>query len=471
MDNETPIVTGNFPRYCTLNTKPQLWVASAPANAVDAPRHDVQTPFVIGRHSDADLCVVEQQVSRVHLLITEHDDGGFVIEDRSTNGTFLNGRRLAEKSRLQHNDLIRIGNVVLVFHTTQHAIMDTLEDEGAYADFSGPFYRNRLIRQLKEAARSDRPILLTGPSGAGKELAARIVSRILSSDSRTPMPMVAHNAARFSSEADATTALFGVAAGTFTGVESRPGLIESARNSLLFLDEFHNLPERVQRSLLRVIEDKQLTRIGGVSGARASARFIFGANEPAPDYGLAPDLLARLRVVEVLPLSERIADIPTIFNHLLERALERHKVSSRKVMPFFCGEHYEMLCLDKFEKDNVRGIVDLADRLATRMAEGVAVELAIDSVFLERFGSGTPSTLSPPPTTTPDPDTAGPEVASSSFDSGYEAHKSLIIEAYSKSNNNVRETARRLKGGGFPCTRQTISDYLDKWGIRRKKKS
>jgi sigma54-dependent transcription regulator len=385
MEDETPIVTTkNVRRYCGLISTPQLLTAFASDGVVDSPRHDVRPPFTVGRHSNSGLFIGEQQISRLHFVITEDSPGLFEIEDKSTNGTFLNGKRLWKKSRLQHNDLIRLGNVLVVFQTGRRAILDAVET--TFTEFSGPFYRGRLIRELKEAARGDRDILLSGPSGSGKELAAKILSEILSDDPSHPMPIVAHNAARFSSEADATTALFGVAAGTFTGVESRPGLIESARNRLLFLDEIHNLPERVQRSLLRVIEDRQLTRIGSATSTKTTARFVFGSNAPAPTFGLAPDLLARLRIVQVLPLSERIADIPAIFNHVLENAFARHGKDVREVKPLLTGEHYEMLCLDKFTNDNVRGIVDLIDRLVTRIAEGADTEWAVESVFSERFG-------------------------------------------------------------------------------------
>ena len=126
---------------------------------------------------------------------------------------------------------------------------------------AGNFHVGPLLLSLQQAAVSGRHVLLAGPSGAGKELCAQALA-IMMGAGRKPLSLTAHNAARFTSEEEAASTLFGIGSKVFSNVDPRPGVVEQAHGGALFLDEIHNLPERVQRSLLRVIEDGLLSRIG-----------------------------------------------------------------------------------------------------------------------------------------------------------------------------------------------------------------
>lgn len=466
----SPTKTGTLTRetkpFDPHKALPGLLVASSPENAGTVDRCLVRPPFIVGRGSDCSLTMNEDKISKRHFQISGTADGLFLIADLSSrNGTFVDGRQLHLEERLSDTAVIRAGQSVFVFHADARPVFEFLNSDRL--GFVGRFHVGSIIQDLKEAVLSGRHLLLAGPSGAGKELTARALTRLMGKPN-SPLKLVTHNAARFSSEEEAAATLFGVGTRVFSNVDERAGLIESARGGLLFIDEVHNLPKRLQRSLLRVIEDGQTARIGETKTRSSDVLFIFAANIPGPSYGLAPDLLARLRVVRVPPLTERTADIPTIFNHVLRAALSRQQLEHGPVMSLLKGDHYETLCLDGFPDDNVRGLIDLADRLATRVAAGVAPERAIGSVFSERFAAS-PVTERPGPRkniqTTAAAESEGVPLKTE-WASRYEAHKTIIITAFKECDGNISALERFLRARGMRCSRRWLAVFLSKWGIR-----
>ena len=200
--------------------------------------------------------------------------------------------------------------------------------------------------------------------------------------------------------------------------------------------------------------------------APITARFVFASNAPGPMYGLAPDLLARLMVLDVPPLGERIADIPTLFNHVLEASLGRHGIPVTEVMAALKGDHYESLCLDGFHESNVRGLIDLADRIAARVASKTTAERAVSTIFAKRFEDspvvlrhcgGSASAAAPG-------GVGRLEKADSA--SNYERYRDIIIRAHRDCQGNVSAMERLLRGQGLRCSRRWLAIYLEKWGIR-----
>ncbi len=450
---------------------PGLLVACAPSGAYTVDRCRVQQTFTIGRGGDADLSIADNKISKHHIRITRGD--GVWIEDlESTNGTFVNGDRLTGKQPLQTHSVIRCGNAVLVFHEDVGALLAPPPVE-RYR-MAGRFHIGPLLKSLKEASLSGRHLLLAGSSGTGKELAAQAIAEMIGEPGK-PRPILAHNAARFSSEEEATSTLFGVGARVFSNVDPRPGLIERCDGGVLFLDEIHNLPERVQRSLLRVIEDGQLSRIGETRIRPVDIRFVLASNASGACFSLAEDLFARLRVVRIPTLKERVADVPSVFDYLLAERLEEHGLDRSDVMSLFAGEHYEVLCLDGFEKDNVRGLIDVADRLTTRIVGGAEPSEAVSSVFFERFKKS--PIVGRPRISTPDmsretevvfePDGIGTQQDTGA--SVYERNKSLIISTFRDREGNISATERVLRARGIPCSRRWLSVYLEKWGEKKLK--
>jgi DNA-binding NtrC family response regulator len=266
---------------------------------------------------------------------------------------------------------------------------------------------------------------------------------------------IAHNAARFANEEEASTTLFGVGSKVFSNVEAREGLIELANNGVLFLDEVHNLPERVQRTLLRIMEDGQTSRIGETKTRPAKVRFVLASNAMGTTCGLAHDLFARLRLVRISPLSERIGDIPEIFIKVITAAAEKYRVDGSTVTRHLGVDHFEAMCLDGLPFDNVRGLVDLADRIMTRVSGGEDVQAAIQDVFSERFSDS------------PVVDRGG---SSEEMEGAahYINNKDYIIAAYRECHANMSAVERELKTRGFQCSRRWLTHYLERWGIKPK---
>ncbi len=440
--------------FGVLQATPGLLVARSPEDAAAVDRMAVEPPFTVGRRPENGFQLLDDKVSGTHLQITKDENGYWVEDLGSTNGTFLNGAQVFGPKQLQDADVIRLGNSILVFFEDASPMLEPppIERHGML----GPFHSGPLARELREAALSFRHILLTGPSGVGKELAAKALGAMLG-DKGKSVPILSHNCARFAGEDEATSTLFGVGAKVFTNVESRPGLIEHADGGLLFLDEVHNLPERVQRSLLRVIEDGIVTRIGETMSRATNVRFVFASNERGPSFSLAPDLLARLRTVRIPTLKDRAADVPFLFDRLLENALARHNLSGMKFGRLLGGDHYEALCLDGFENDNVRGLIDLADRLVTRIAAGIAAEEALVTVFSNRFSNGQVAKRY---------ESEGKDNRSTSH---YEQNRDIITAVFLECRGNLSAMERALNERGIKCTRRWLGIFADKWGLRESK--
>jgi DNA-binding NtrC family response regulator len=449
--NTTRRATDPSDTFSNRHGMPALLIAFSPPTLTAAEACPVVTPFTIGRSSDCDLVIEDSEVSKRHACITRKADTLRIEDLNSTNGTYVNGERLHGKVLLDRPAVIRLAQVVLVYHNDAQALLEPPLSE-SYG-IAGRFHTRSLIKDIREAALSHRHILLTGPSGTGKELSARALAAIMGEPDR-PLNLVVHNAASFASEEEAKTTLFGLKKGVFTGVDGRAGLLEQADNGLLFLDEVHNLSFNVQRSLLRVVEEDRVTRIGEQQNRPIHVRLVLSSNAPGPSYGLADDLLARLRVIRVPSLAERLADIPTIFNALLEHSLAHHGLAANGVLSKLKADHYETLCLGGFPRDNVRGLLDLADRLSTKIKTGVSPTQAIVAVFRERFGSGPLAKRYK----------ADDERVSSN--SHYQNNKELIIATFRECRGNISATVRRLNSQEVPCSRPWLTKFLRDWGVR-----
>ena len=445
-----------------------LLVAYAKPGNTAVDRCKLSPIFIIGRSAGADFVLNDSRVSKHHARITEATDGFWIADLGSTNGTFVNGYRLTDEKRLLSNDVIRIGSTLLVYCENSDALLEPFPLDRL--NITGDFHAGPIVRELTAAARSNLHILITGPSGAGKELVATGLSSLLLKSSPNA-PFIVHNAARFTSDEEATTTLFGVGVKVFSNVAARTGLIERAAGGVLFLDEVHNLPDQVQRTLLRIIEDGKFSRIGDSKEKRVALRFVLATNVPPPTFGLAHDLLARLRILRIPPLKERVADIPSIFDVVMKKALQTQNIDYAIVKEALRTDHYETLCLDGFENENVRGMIVLADKVATFIATGMSPKKAVAKVFIERFQDG--PVVRRAKENTPLSELAGADrdeaQSQLSAFSHYELHKAAIIEVFKQARGNVAATARILNEKGIKCSRRWLDIYLDKWEVRRRR--
>jgi DNA-binding NtrC family response regulator len=179
---------------------------------------------------------------------------------------------------------------------------------------------------LQRVADTDVSVLITGPSGTGKEL---IAHALVASNRAQGRPFVAVNCAAIP-ETLLESELFGHVRGAFTGAtENRKGRFESADGGAIFLDEIGELPLPLQAKILRVLQEKEVTPIGSSSSKKVEVRVIAATNRDLEEMveagGFREDLLYRLNVIPVeLPaLRERRSDVPQLVRHFIERANER----------------------------------------------------------------------------------------------------------------------------------------------------
>ena len=179
----------------------------------------------------------------------------------------------------------------------------------------------RSIKTSREAANSVSPIMLIGETGTGKELFAQSIHN---QSSRSNKNYIAVNCAAIP-ENLLEGVLFGSSRGAFTGALDKPGLLERANGSTLFLDELLAMPVNLQAKLLRVIQEKKVRRVGSLSEIELDLKVISALNRPPREAieanELRTDLFYRLGVVMVrIPsLKDRIDDMPELVNHFLLR--------------------------------------------------------------------------------------------------------------------------------------------------------
>lgn len=189
------------------------------------------------------------------------------------------------------------------------------------------------IRELiYQVSKTDVTVLITGETGSGKEVVAR---EIYKNSLRKNGPYIKVNCAAIPGQL-LESELFGYEKGAFTGAQNKdkPGLFQMANRGTILLDEIGEMPMALQSKLLRVLQEKELTRVGGTSPLKVDVRVIAATNQDLQrqieNGTFRKDLFYRLNVfpIKVPPLRERKEDIPVLANHFLEKdnkKYNRHK--------------------------------------------------------------------------------------------------------------------------------------------------
>ncbi len=183
-----------------------------------------------------------------------------------------------------------------------------------------------LLSLAKKVAATSATVMLTGESGSGKEVLARFIHR---HSPRASRPFVAINCAAIPENLLEST-LFGYEKGSFTGAsQAQAGKFEQANGGTLLLDEISEMPLGLQAKLLRVLQEREVERIGGSKPVKLDIRLIATSNRDMPAYvqegRFREDLYYRLNVfpLEILPLRERLQDIVPLAQRILDRSAPR----------------------------------------------------------------------------------------------------------------------------------------------------
>jgi DNA-binding NtrC family response regulator len=264
---------------------------------------------VLGSGSECTHVLRDCFVSRRHARVTVEPGRVRIADLGSTNGTLVNGRRV-EAAVLTPGARVTLGRTELLM-VERHGEGDDARWE--VADWTGAGALGlEALRRVLVAAHLDVPVLVSGPTGTGKEVVASLIHRL---GPRPEAPFVAVNCATLE-PGTADAELFGHAAGAFTdGKRERPGLFVAAGEGTVFLDEVAEARPEVQAKLLRVLERREVRRLGEDVARPVRCRVV-AASLASFDQRLRQgtfreDLFHRLAAFEIrlAPLADRPADV------------------------------------------------------------------------------------------------------------------------------------------------------------------
>ncbi|CAN5911026.1 hypothetical protein BH11MYX2_BH11MYX2_06450 [soil metagenome] len=274
----------------------------------------------VGARRGNDLQLTDSKVSGLHCEI-RLDDRGYRLRDLdSTNGTYVSGLRINDVY-IQPGAQIALGGTRFKFDPLGDSVEIELSDTDRFGSMIGRSVKMReLFARLEKLAKTDTTVLVTGETGAGKELVAEALHDY---SPRSTGPFVVIDCGSIPPNL-IESALFGHERGAFTGATaSYAGAFERAHNGTVFLDEIGELPLAMQPKLLRVLENKEVRRVGGSKTLEVNLRIVAATNR---DLGVEvnrgrfrEDLYYRLAVarVHVPPLRDRKDDLPLLIEHIL----------------------------------------------------------------------------------------------------------------------------------------------------------
>ncbi|MEA2603647.1 MAG: two-component system, NtrC family, response regulator HydG [Acidobacteriota bacterium] len=308
-----------------------------------------------------------------------------------------------------------------------------------------------LLAQVRATARSDLSVLLTGETGTGKELFARLIH---DSSPRVEGPFIAINCAAIPAEL-LEYELFGIGGRVATGVDQRDGFFVQAHRGTLFLDEIGDMPDRLQPKLLRALQEREVLAVGALAPRKVDVRTVAASNrdlERLVKEGLfRADLFYRLRGIELRlpPLRERRDDLPALLLAFASRAAAKygkriHGVSRRALSALLAHEW----------PGNIRELEAAVER---------AVLLCPDGGSLQRqhFGTLEPAADEPLPPATPSARLDSP--ATGTLQEQVDAvEREAILRALATAEGNKSKAARLLG-----ITRNGLSLKMERLQIPR----
>jgi DNA-binding NtrC family response regulator len=276
----------------------------------------------VGTSASNQLRLTDRAVSRMHCELRLRNRAVQSVDAGSTNGTFAEGVRIAD-AELPPGAVFRVGTTAIrieAAHAPTHVPISSRDHFGEL--LGGSLAMRRVYALLERLAATDATALIHGETGTGKELAARAVHEA-SRRARGPFVTVDCGAI---SESLIESELFGHVRGAFSGaLADRRGLFEEAQGGTIFLDEIAELPLSLQPKLLRVLEAREVRRVGANASRPVDVRLLAATHRSLAEGVNAgtfrEDLYYRLAVVEVElpPLRARREDLLTIAQRFYER--------------------------------------------------------------------------------------------------------------------------------------------------------
>ncbi|MCP3164322.1 sigma 54-interacting transcriptional regulator [Myxococcus qinghaiensis] len=276
--------------------------------------------FSIGSHALNDFVIEDPTVSRFHCEVRVDREGARVRDLDSLNGTVLDGVHIRE-AYLRGGSVLRLGRVSVRFDFSPESNRLQISERTFFGELVGTSVVCRASFALMErASASDATVLLEGETGTGKSRAALAIHR---AGARASGPFLTVDCGAIPGNL-LESELFGHEKGAFTGaLQRRVGAFEEADGGTIFLDEIGELPPELQPKLLRVLEQREIRRLGSNTYQPVNVRVIAATHRDLRAEVNAgrfrPDLFFRLAVVRILipSLRERPEDIPLIAQRIL----------------------------------------------------------------------------------------------------------------------------------------------------------
>ncbi len=398
--------------------------------------------FPIGRSIEGvGLTLRDPLASRLHAILHPIEGTTRVtVEDRSSNGTFVNGGRVHGSRELRDNDLIRIGGSFLLI---RHA-SPLPEDDPPIPELVGNHPDMRALRRtIHSVSPTDAKVLILGESGTGKELVARAIHERSGRAGR----FVAVNCGAIP-EALAESQLFGHVPGAFTGAQGpHEGFMRAAEGGTLFLDEIGELSNTLQPKLLRALEESMVVPVGSTSPVSLDVRLVCATHRDLiaeVDAGnFRGDLYARIAgyLMATKPLRERREDILPLLRTFLGPE-----------MPPPSADLVEALLLHPF-RFNVRELKEIATQLRI---DGAGLEELPLSLIELRLEHSRPE-IHVPPDLSRGRVSSRPPPSRSKSPPPERAEVERLLEAH---DGNVSRVARALGR-----SRRQVYRYIEQYGI------
>lgn len=282
--------------------------------------HSTAMRVRIGAGPGNDLVLHDRTVSSVHLEIQVSENGFRVRDLGSTNGTWIGNLRIFD-AFIDDGTTLILGTYALVFRVRREKIKETLSERNEFFGMVGVSAAMRSIfSRIERVAKTDVTVLISGETGVGKEGAAWA---LYEASPRAQQPFVVVDCGAISYSL-IESELFGHEKGAFTGaVNRRIGAFERAHGGTLFLDEIGELDLEMQPKLLRVLEQREIQRLGGDGLIPVDVRIMAATNRDLRAMvargEFREDLYYRLAVftIDLPPLRERKEDIAILIDHFL----------------------------------------------------------------------------------------------------------------------------------------------------------
>lgn len=271
-------------------------------------------------------------------------------------------------------------------HNENMALREQIERDSMFEDIVGSSEPLRkVLHQVRKIAPSDSTVLILGETGTGKELIARAIHK---QSNRSARAFIAVNCAAIPTSLIASE-LFGHERGAFTGAtQRRIGRFESANGGTIFLDEVGDLPPEVQIALLRVLQEREIERVGGAKPIPVDVRVLAATHRDleklVSEGTFRQDLLYRLNVVPVSTpsLRERAADVPLLIEYFISRFGKKAGKKFRAI------DTHSLKLLKAYEwPGNIRELQNVIER-AVILCESDT--FAVDETWLKRESSEAP---------------------------------------------------------------------------------